>query len=53
MRETFRVLRPGGTLAFSMTHPCFLTKDATWLLDEQGVKIKWKVGNYFDPAGWV
>jgi SAM-dependent methyltransferase len=53
MRETFRVLRPGGTLAFSMTHPCFLTKDATWLLDEQGVKIKWMVGNYFDPAGWV
>ena len=34
-------------------HPCFLTKDATWLLDEQGVKIKWMVGNYFDPAGWV
>jgi len=53
MRETFRVLRPAGTLAFSMTHPCFLTKDATWLRDEQGVKIKWMVGNYFDPAGWV
>jgi hypothetical protein len=53
MRETLRVLRPAGTLAFSMTHPCFLTKDATWLLDEQGVKIKWMVGNYFDPAGWV
>ena len=53
MRETFRVLGPGGLLAFSITHPCFLTRGAKWLRDERGVKLGWMVANYFDPAGWV
>ena len=34
-------------------HPCFLTKGSNWVRDEQGIKIKRMVGNYFDPAGWV
>lgn len=53
MREIFRVLRPGGMLAFSISHPCFLTKGATWLRDEAGVKIKWTISSYFDSTTWV
>ncbi len=53
MREAFRILRPGGILAFSITHPCFITKGSQWLRNDQGVKIKWIVSNYFNPAGWV
>lgn len=53
MRESFRVLRPGGMLAFSILHPCFLTKGARWLRDDQGVKVKWMVSEYFNSAAWV
>jgi 2-polyprenyl-3-methyl-5-hydroxy-6-metoxy-1,4-benzoquinol methylase len=53
MSESFRVLRRGGMLAFSITHPCFITKGSGWLRDEQGVKVKWLVSEYFNPAGWV
>ena len=53
MAECFRVLRPGGRLAFSITHPCFITKGSRWIRNEQGIKVNWVVGNYFDPTGWV
>jgi 2-polyprenyl-3-methyl-5-hydroxy-6-metoxy-1,4-benzoquinol methylase len=53
MKECFRVLRPGGMLAFSLTHPCFITKGSYWIRDEHGVKVKWAVGDYFDPGHWV
>jgi len=35
-REIFRVLHPGGMLAFSITHPCFITKGAQWVRDAEG-----------------
>lgn len=53
MRESFRVLRPGGLLAFSISHPCFLTKGAKWVRNEAGVKTKWTLGDYFNSDGWV
>ena len=53
LREMRRVLRPGGTLAFSLMHPCFSTKGAYWVRDEQGEKVGWVVSRYFDPGHWV
>jgi SAM-dependent methyltransferase len=53
MKECFRVLRPGGMLAFSITHPCFITKDSRWLRDEEGTKVAWVVRRYFDPGHWL
>jgi len=46
VREFYRVLKPGGNLFFSITHPCFFTPGYKRCQDEQG---KWKmvVGNYF------
>jgi SAM-dependent methyltransferase len=53
MREAFRVLRRGGMLAFSITHPCSITRGSRWIRNEEGVKIKWAVGDYFNAEGWV
>ena len=53
MGEAFRVLRPGGMLAFSITHPRFITKGSRWIRNEEGVKVNWVVSSYFDAAGWV
>ena len=53
MAECFRVLRPGGRLAFSIMHPCFLTRGSRWIRDEQGIKVGRVVGHYFDPMRWV
>jgi SAM-dependent methyltransferase len=53
MAECFRVLRPGSRLAFSIMHPCFLTRGSRWIRDEQGIQVSRVVGNYFDPMRWV
>lgn len=46
--EIFRVLRPGGLLIFSMTHPCFNTRGYGWIEDGQSNAIKLTVSDYFD-----
>ena len=53
MTEAFRVLAPGGMLAFSLTHPCFITKGSYWIPNEHGVKVRWVVGDYFNRDHWV
>lgn len=47
-RELLRVLKPGGDLAFSVLHPCFLTRGLGWLYDEDGNATTLTVSGYFD-----
>ena len=47
LAETFRVLRPGGFLQFSITHPCFDMPHHKNLRDESGRTYAHEVGGYF------
>jgi SAM-dependent methyltransferase len=53
MRELARVLRPGGTLAFSILHPCYATRGFGWIRDDSGQAIKFTVADYFNDEAWV
>ena len=53
MREVTRVLRPGGTLAFSILHPCFSTKGFGWTRDDAGRATKFTVADYFNDEPWI
>jgi len=47
LRECFRLLRDGGTLVFSILHPCFITPGSGWIRDGRGKKEAWRVSGYF------
>lgn len=54
LSETFRVLKPGGFLQFSITHPCFITLSRKNILDESGRVVAVQYGDYFDlPRGTI
>jgi ubiquinone/menaquinone biosynthesis C-methylase UbiE len=53
IREIYRVLKAGGLLVFSITHPCFLTKGIEWIKNETGLEHRVSVGNYFMKAPYV
>ncbi len=48
--EVWRVLKPGGFLQFSITHPCFNTVDRENLRDEYGKTWGVQLGDYFAPC---
>jgi SAM-dependent methyltransferase len=47
LAEVFRVIRPGGFLQFSITHPCFDTSHRKDVRGEDGLTYAVEVGDYF------
>jgi SAM-dependent methyltransferase len=47
LKEAYRVLKPGGFLQFSISHPCYDTAHRRNLRDEQGLTYAFEVGGYF------
>ncbi len=45
--EIFRVLKPGGFVQFSISHPCFETPHRKNLRDSDGITYAYEVGDYF------
>ena len=47
LAEAYRVIKPGGFLQFSITHPCYDTPRRRNLRDEKGLTYAVEVGDYF------
>lgn len=58
LAEAFRLIKPGGFLQFSITHPCFDTPHRRNLRNEKGLTYAIEVGDYFrnlngDVTEWL
>lgn len=58
LREAWRILKPGGFLQFSISHPCFSTPHRRNLRDETGKTRAIEVADYFreldgDIEEWI
>jgi hypothetical protein len=51
--ESYRVLKSGGFLQFSITHPCFQTAKWKWILDDKGNRSAMACGDYFSRKDGV
>jgi ubiquinone/menaquinone biosynthesis C-methylase UbiE len=47
LSEAYRVIKPGGFLQFSITHPCFMTRRWKWVCDAAGKRVAVECGDYF------
>ncbi len=52
-KEIFRVLQSGGSLVFSIVHPCFVTKGLGWIEDPRNGVTRLAVSDYFSDQPWV
>jgi len=48
LKETWRILKPGAFLQFSILHPCFFTPKWEWIRDEEDKRVALKCGDYFE-----
>ena len=53
MQEAFRLLRPGGFIAFSVLHPCFITPGLQWQKNERGETTGLCVSRYFEKSSFT
>ena len=47
LKEAFRVIKPGGFLQFSISHPCFQTPKWRWIKNDAGRREAIVCGDYF------
>jgi len=50
--EVHRVLRGGGELVMSITHPCFSAPVSRWIRDDKGGLEVFAVDRYFERIAW-
>jgi 2-polyprenyl-3-methyl-5-hydroxy-6-metoxy-1,4-benzoquinol methylase len=53
MREVYRLLKPGGFMAFNVIHPCFMNRMPTWGRSSTGEITALCVSRYFDRTPFI